>query len=213
MDGLKEVFSAPVGQPPSSTHRGSGGTVSMSDPGRQRDRIRSPGLRPGDRLLSDVPVDRRRQVIDADPDGHREQRHHHHRAVRLERGVHLGTPSPALPANLAAGSSLTVPVTFTPTVGGLAGGSVTIATRTTEPPRCRFRPPARSTVRTWTSPPTASASAGSPGPAGQPGSRLLQQRVLDADGVQRHEPGAPFSHVGAPVAGTPSPPVRRSSST
>ena len=41
----------------------------------------------------------------------------------------LGSPSPALPADLGTGASLTVPVTFTPTVGGLAGGSVTITTR------------------------------------------------------------------------------------
>jgi hypothetical protein len=40
----------------------------------------------------------------------------------------LGTPTPALPAALGTGASLTVPVTFTPTGGGLAGASVTITT-------------------------------------------------------------------------------------
>jgi hypothetical protein len=40
----------------------------------------------------------------------------------------LGTPSTPLPAALAAGSALTVPVTFSPTTSGLAGGGVTIAT-------------------------------------------------------------------------------------
>jgi hypothetical protein len=40
----------------------------------------------------------------------------------------LGAPSQALPASLAAGSSMTVPVTFSPTAAGLAGGSVAIVT-------------------------------------------------------------------------------------
>ena len=40
----------------------------------------------------------------------------------------LGTPSTPLPASLTAGETLTVPVTFTPTVPGAAGGSVTVST-------------------------------------------------------------------------------------
>ncbi len=40
----------------------------------------------------------------------------------------LGTPSIALPASLTSGETLTVPVTFTPTVPGAAGGSVTVST-------------------------------------------------------------------------------------
>ncbi len=37
-----------------------------------------------------------------------------------------GTPSQTLPASLAAGASMSVPVTFAPTKAGLAGGSLTI---------------------------------------------------------------------------------------
>ena len=40
----------------------------------------------------------------------------------------LGAPTPTLPATLGAGASLTIPVTFTPTAGGLAGASVTVTT-------------------------------------------------------------------------------------
>ncbi len=40
----------------------------------------------------------------------------------------LGTPSIALPASLTTGETLTVPVTYTPTQPGAAGGSVTVAT-------------------------------------------------------------------------------------
>lgn len=42
----------------------------------------------------------------------------------------LGTPSPSLPAVLAPGATLTVPVTFTPAVAGSAGGGITIGTGT-----------------------------------------------------------------------------------
>jgi hypothetical protein len=40
----------------------------------------------------------------------------------------LGTPSPALPASLTTGATISVPVTYTPTAPGAAGGSVTVAT-------------------------------------------------------------------------------------
>ena len=40
----------------------------------------------------------------------------------------VGTPSTPLPAALAAGATMTVPVTFAPTKSGLAGGSLTITT-------------------------------------------------------------------------------------
>jgi hypothetical protein len=42
----------------------------------------------------------------------------------------LGVSSPALPATLAAGQSISVPVTFTPTQTGLVGGSLTATTST-----------------------------------------------------------------------------------
>jgi hypothetical protein len=40
----------------------------------------------------------------------------------------LGTPSTALPVALATGATISVPVTFTPTIAGLAGGSLTVTT-------------------------------------------------------------------------------------
>ena len=40
----------------------------------------------------------------------------------------LGAPSTALPAALTTGGTISVPVTFTPTAAGLAGGSLTITT-------------------------------------------------------------------------------------
>lgn len=42
----------------------------------------------------------------------------------------LGSPSQALPASLAPGATLTVPVTFTPTAAGPAGGGLTITAGT-----------------------------------------------------------------------------------
>ena len=42
----------------------------------------------------------------------------------------LGAPTPALPATLAQGQQLTVPVSFTPTTAGPAGGSLTITVGT-----------------------------------------------------------------------------------
>ncbi len=42
----------------------------------------------------------------------------------------LGTPSPTLPATLAAGASMTVPVTFAPTTAGPVGGGLTITVGT-----------------------------------------------------------------------------------
>ena len=44
----------------------------------------------------------------------------------------LGTSNPALPATLATGQTLSVPVTFTPTQTGLVGGTVTATTGTGE---------------------------------------------------------------------------------
>jgi iron transport multicopper oxidase len=44
----------------------------------------------------------------------------------------LGTPSPALPATLATGQTISVPVTFAPTQTGLVGGMVTATTSTSK---------------------------------------------------------------------------------
>ncbi|HVW29429.1 MAG TPA: PKD domain-containing protein [Polyangiaceae bacterium] len=40
----------------------------------------------------------------------------------------VGTPSATLPATLAAGAKLSIPVTFTPSVAGLRGGAITVNT-------------------------------------------------------------------------------------
>ena len=64
---------------------------------------------------------------------HRDAHHDRHAAVTVTAltpsgPFTLGTPSPALPATLATGATLSVPVTYTPTAPGPAGGSVTVAT-------------------------------------------------------------------------------------
>ena len=113
----------------------------------------------------------------------------------------LGSPSPALPADLGSGASLTVPVTFAPKVGGLAGGSVTITTN-----KGTSQVPLSATGEV--SGPNLDVSTNGISFGGIPPGQQASQGVgFFNDGSSSlkiskvREPGAPFSTSGAPVAG------------
>ena len=114
----------------------------------------------------------------------------------------LGSPTPALPADLDTGDSLSVPVTFTPTGGGLAGASVTITTEengTAQVPLSAVGEVAGPNLDVTTN---GISFGGIP-----PGSQSSQQVGFFNDGssaltVSSVElPDAPFGTSGAPIAG------------
>ncbi len=114
----------------------------------------------------------------------------------------LGTPSPSLPADLGSGSSLTVPVTFTPTVGGLAGGSVTITTQDSGTSQVPLSATGEVNGPSLDVTTNGISFGGIP-----PGQQASQGVGFFNDGSSAltvsnvHEPGAPFATSGAPVGG------------
>ncbi len=114
----------------------------------------------------------------------------------------LGTTSPSLPATLTTGQSLTVPVTFTPTVGGLAGASVTITTADSGSANIPV-----SATGELNGPNLGATTNGISFGGVPPGSQSSQQVGLYNDGSSTVTiasvtlPGAPFGTSGAPAAG------------
>ncbi len=114
----------------------------------------------------------------------------------------LGSPSPALPAALGTGSSLTVPVTFAPTAGGLVGGSVTITTKADGSSDVPL-----SAIGEVNGPNLDVSTNGISFGGIPPGQQASQGVGFFNDGSSSlkiskvHEPGAPFSTSGAPVDG------------
>ena len=114
----------------------------------------------------------------------------------------LGSPSPALPAQLNTGESLSVPVTFTPTTGGIAGASVTVTTEengTAEVPLSATGEESGPVLGTTTN---GVSFGGIP-----PGSQTSQQVGFFNDGSSTltissvELPAAPFAASGAPTSG------------
>ena len=126
----------------------------------------------------------------------------------------LGSPSPALPADLGTGSSLTVPITFAPTAGGLVGGSVTITTKSNGTSQVPL-----SATGEVNGPHLEVSTNGISFGGIPPGQQASQGVGFFNDGSSAltvstvHEPSSPFSTSGAPVGGIPSPRAPRCSST
>ncbi len=114
----------------------------------------------------------------------------------------LGSPSRALPASLAAGASLTVPVTFTPTAPGPAGGGLTINAGTAGTSTVSYTGTGELAVANLTST-TNGVSFGGIAPGAQSSATVgfadngAQPLTISAV----HMPVAPFTVSGTPAVG------------
>ena len=114
----------------------------------------------------------------------------------------VGTPSKALPATLASGATMTVPVTFTPTVAGASGGSLTITTSSSGTTVDSLTGEGQVAGPNLTSSTLGVSFGGIP-----PGQQSSQSVAFANNGSQQltissvTAPGAPFSVTGAPAAG------------
>ncbi len=117
----------------------------------------------------------------------------------------VGTPSPALPATLAAGQTVAVPVTFTPSAVGLASGVFDVTATVSGSPGAQY---GSSLTGTGTAP----GLAASPGvvafgtvgttQAGQLGVTIQNTGSSSTTITSITLPNAPFSVTGLPATGT-----------
>jgi hypothetical protein len=114
----------------------------------------------------------------------------------------LGTPSKSLPATLTSGGTMTVPVTFTPTTAGAAGGSLTITTSGQGTTVDSLTGEGQVAGPNLTSSTLGVSFGGIP-----PGQQSSQSVAFANNGSQQltisgvTSPSAPFSVTGAPAAG------------
>ena len=115
----------------------------------------------------------------------------------------LGTPSISLPASLTTGETLTVPVTYTPTDPGAAGGSVTVTTSGQGTTVISLTGNGEVNGPNLTSSTFGVSFGGIP-----PGQQSTQSVAFANNGSEPltissvTEPSAPFTVTGAPDAGT-----------
>ena len=115
----------------------------------------------------------------------------------------LGSPSQALPASLAAGATLTVPVTFTPTTAGPAGGGLTITAGTSGTSTVSYTGSGELAVANLTST-TSGVSFGGIAPGAESSATVgfANNGALPLS-VQRVDlPTAPFTVSGTPAVGS-----------
>ena len=114
----------------------------------------------------------------------------------------LGTTTPALPVTLAAGQTLTVPVTFTPTRYGIIGGTVTLTT-SAGPYQVGLSGNGLSATALLVAAPQTISFAGTP-----TGGSTTQDAVFTNDGSQSLTitgttlPAVPYTVGGLPATGT-----------
>jgi hypothetical protein len=114
----------------------------------------------------------------------------------------LGAPSPSLPVSLAAGQTVTLPVTFEPTTYGIAGGVLTVAT-SAGPYQVGLSGTGLSATAQLTVTPQTISYEGTPD-----GTSVTQDAVFTNEGSQSLHitgqtlPAAPFVIGGLPSDGT-----------
>jgi hypothetical protein len=124
-------------------------------------------------------------------------------SIKVTGPFTVGTPSKTLPATLTTGSTMTVPITFTPTVAGAAGGSLTITTSGQGTTVDSLTGEGQVAGPNLTSSTLGVSFGGIP-----PGQQSSQSVAFANNGSQQltissvTAPGVPFSVTGAPAAGT-----------
>ena len=114
----------------------------------------------------------------------------------------LGTPSAALPVTLSAGGTVTVPVTFDPTVPGPTGGTVTLSTAGARQAQVNLTATGENNGPSLTTTTGALGFSGVP-PGGQSSSTVgfVNDGSSPVTVSSVALPAAPFVVSGAPVAG------------
>ena len=115
----------------------------------------------------------------------------------------LATPEPALPASLAAGQSIQVPITFAPTATGLLGASVTATTSTGKTATFALSGSGQAAAaKLEASPPLVTFGGTTVGGhlSGSATFRNVGAAPLTVNAV--HLPSAPFGASGVPAAGS-----------
>ena len=115
----------------------------------------------------------------------------------------LGTPTPALPATLAAGQTIQIPVTFSPTATGPLGATLTATTSTGKTATFALTGSGQAaSAKLEATPPLVTFGGTTIGGhlAGSATFRNVGAAPLTVNAV--HLPAAPFSASGAPIAGS-----------